>query len=264
MAQLLTCPFPGMDPWLEEPAEWPNVHHSIITKIRDRLQALVPEPYYVKAGVRVYIEQLSDLEETERRPIVPDVAILREAPSSGGVAGAVVDAPIRVRVELLEQREGFVEIRDGSRDHALVTAIEVLSPANKRRGAGREEYLRKQTDVLASRASLVEIDLLRGGELVVAIPPELLPRSAYRVVVTPGHERTLRNLYPFGVRDRLPRVAVPLTQSAFVPLDLGAVLREEWENGPYRRLLRYDQDPTPPLAPDDLAWARERVAAARA
>lgn len=117
--------------------------------------------------------------------------------------------------------------------------------------------------MLASRASLVEIDLLRDGELVVAIPPELLRRSAYRVVVTPGHDRTLRNLYPFGVRDRLPRVAVPLGPSSFVPLDLGEVLREEWEKGPYRRLLRYDQDPVPPLAPDDLAWARELVAAAR-
>ena len=30
-------PFPGMDPWLEHPALWPDVHNSLITAIRDEL-----------------------------------------------------------------------------------------------------------------------------------------------------------------------------------------------------------------------------------
>ena len=30
-------PFPGMDPWLEHPAIWPQVHNSLIAAIRDEL-----------------------------------------------------------------------------------------------------------------------------------------------------------------------------------------------------------------------------------
>ena len=29
--------FPGMDPWLEQPTLWPDVHNSLITSIRDEL-----------------------------------------------------------------------------------------------------------------------------------------------------------------------------------------------------------------------------------
>ncbi len=30
-------PFPGMDPWLEHPAIWPDAQNSLITAIRDEL-----------------------------------------------------------------------------------------------------------------------------------------------------------------------------------------------------------------------------------
>ena len=42
-------------------------------------------------------------------------------------------------------------------------------------GAGREEYLRQQKRVLSSGTHLVEIDLLRVGELTLACPKEKLP-----------------------------------------------------------------------------------------
>ncbi|NEO03945.1 MAG: DUF4058 family protein, partial [Moorea sp. SIO3I7] len=30
-------PFPGMDPYVEHPSAWPNVHHRLITAIADSL-----------------------------------------------------------------------------------------------------------------------------------------------------------------------------------------------------------------------------------
>ncbi|MCK4452049.1 MAG: DUF4058 family protein [Anaerolineae bacterium] len=30
----MPSPFPGMDPYLEYPVRWPDVHHSLITYIR--------------------------------------------------------------------------------------------------------------------------------------------------------------------------------------------------------------------------------------
>jgi hypothetical protein len=46
----------------------------------------------------------------------------------------------------------------------VVTAIEILSPKNKRAGEGYNQYLNKRNQVLHSQSHLVEIDLLRGGE----------------------------------------------------------------------------------------------------
>ena len=77
-------------------------------------------------------------------------------------AGAV--APVLVEVPRVDEvREAYLEVRlTGTA--TVVTVIEILSPTNKRPGKGRDLYLEKRQDVLASRTHLVEIDLLRVGE----------------------------------------------------------------------------------------------------
>ena len=40
-------PFPGMDPWLESPTLWPDVHNSLITSIRDALAPRLAPRYFV-------------------------------------------------------------------------------------------------------------------------------------------------------------------------------------------------------------------------
>ncbi|MBV8126174.1 MAG: DUF4058 family protein [Planctomycetaceae bacterium] len=53
-------PFPGMDPYLENPEIFPDFHDSFITYLRARLQAGLPPPYYAALGRRVWIEDLHD------------------------------------------------------------------------------------------------------------------------------------------------------------------------------------------------------------
>ena len=69
-------------------------------------------------------------------------------------------------------REAFIEIRTANAREDLVTVIEILSPTNKEPGPGREEYIRKQQDVMGSFVHLVEIDLLREEPYVLAPPLE--------------------------------------------------------------------------------------------
>lgn len=255
-------PFPGMDPWLEHPAIWPGVHQRLITYISDAIQPRLGPRYYVDIGERVYLE-LAD------RSVYPDLVMVETHPR-GRVGPAVgtlqADAPVRVHVaEQVELREPFLEVRETHRGERVVAVIEVLSPANKRPGAGREVYQRKQADVLASDAHLVEVDLLRGGEPSVALPPGAGPASAYRVVVSRGSDRSAREVYPFGVQDRLPRVGLPLLPpDPDAVLDLPAVLEQVWERGAYAQRLSYEQEPLPPLGASEAAWARERLASWRA
>jgi Uma2 family endonuclease len=251
--------FPGMDPWIEHPSIWPGVHQRLITYAGDLLQASVGPAYFVAIGERVYVE--SPASET----FYPDVSVVRRhgptdrADGSGSRGEA--DQPTVLVVEPIERREVFLEIHDAATQAKIVTVIEVLSPSNKRLGQGRELYLSKQREVLASSASLVEIDLLRGGEPTVAVPASAALASPYRVVVSLAADRRLRQLYSIQLRDRLPRIAVPLLAADTpVVLDLQGLLDQAYENGGYRRRLDYQKPPVPPLAEAELAWARERIA----
>src|SRR5207248_1649918 len=63
-------------------------------------------------------------------------------------------------------------------------------------------------------------------------------------------------LYPCGLRRRLPRVRTPLADDdPDALLDVQAVLAQTYEAGCYRDRLHYDAPCVPPLAPDDQAWA---------
>ena len=48
-------PFPGMDPWLEHPAIWPDVHNRLITAIADDLTPRLAPRYFVGIEQRVYL-----------------------------------------------------------------------------------------------------------------------------------------------------------------------------------------------------------------
>ena len=135
----MASPFPGMDPYLEDPAVWPGLHDRLIVYGSDALQPLLLPGYYVEIRERVYFEQSRDV-------IHPDATLHRRrpAPPSAGSAAVRVpacgwaDEPTILRAET-RQRESFLEIRSvGSRE--VVTVIEFISPANKYgAGQGREE-----------------------------------------------------------------------------------------------------------------------------
>ncbi len=160
--------FPGMDPWLEDPALWPDVHESLIVYLRAQLQPLLLRPRYVAViEQRLYVEGpdrnvASDIWIRQRRQ--PDTA-------TGQVATvAEVDEPLVADIEDLEVHESRIVIRNLRGGQDVVVVIEVVSPFNKHAGMGRKSYRKKQREVLASAAHLVEIDLLRGGRHVVALP----------------------------------------------------------------------------------------------
>lgn len=245
-------PFPGMDPYLEHPSLWPNVHQRLITYASDALQAQLAPRYYVSIGERVYLE-------APERSVYPDLWVVERGGTRATTTSALEpDRPIVVVVEPVERREVFIEIQDPAAGHRVVTVIEVLSPSNKQPGEGRELYLRKQAEVLASDVHLVEIDLLRAGAPTVALPPSPAGARGYRVVVTRATDRTRRELYQVSIRDRLPRVAIPLRPTdPDAVLDLQAVLDEAYAKGAYGLRVDYTAPPVPPLEGDDAVWARE-------
>jgi hypothetical protein len=269
----MPSPFPGMDPYVENPEIFPDFHDSFITYLRGKLQANLPPPYYAALGRRVWIEAAG-------RSIGLDVHLLRsraspqsQAPPSRAVAIADRPAsrPFVVKVFHDEFREPFVEIYvDAEGGKRLVTSIEVLSPSNKTPGdKGRELFRRKQRELLSSQVNLVDIDLLRGGEHATAVPLEqalaVCGTFDYHISVHPFNDFETFYVYPMDLKEQLATIEIPLLPGdAGVLLDLQTVFNRCYDEGPYAREIRYGEDAViPPLRSDQAAWAVQVLQARR-
>lgn len=251
----MPSPFPGMNPYLEQDDVWEDFHHDWLIRAREALNPQVGPDYLVKIEVRLYLRELS---EDERRFFGrSDVAVAWQAGEQAQhTAATTIAAPIQLTLPAVDsESESWLEIRD-RRDRRLVTVIELLSPSNKTPGADRDAYLGKRRRVLGSMAHFVEIDLRRGGER-----PRLpeLPPCDYYALVSRYAERPRLDLWPVGLRERLPVVPVPLDPAdADARLDLQAVLDCTYDAAGYAKYV-YADSPQPPLSPADAEWAKQFV-----
>jgi hypothetical protein len=258
----MPSPFPGMDPYLEQADIFPDFHDRFVTHLSEVLQPDLPELYYAALGRRAWIE-------VSERFVGPDVDVLRlrERGTKSGGRVAVADErsckPLVIHVPHDERVETLVEIYMGRGSHRrLVTSMEVLSVSNKTPGEhGRDLYLRKQREILASQVHLVEIDLLRGGRHTTAVPQDRLAQATdsfdYHVCV--HHFDNLEDyfVYPIRLTQPLPGISIPLLPGdGAVALDLQKVFQRTYEAGPYSREIDYLADiPEPSLSPEHAAWA---------
>jgi hypothetical protein len=268
----MPSPFPGMDPYLESPDIWSDFHDRLAEQISRDLNRSLPRPYYARLAMR---PEVGILGEDPPRRIVPDVAVTRPrhqppAPAESGVA--VLDQPrtdvspsVRLRVSHELPRHHFVEIRDASRGHILVTLIEIVSPSNKRPGPDRRGYEAKQREILDSDVSLIELDLLRTGDAVAGGPAliesvsRMSPVPDYLITVNRAWQRGADldfELFPIGLAEPLPCIAVPLREGEpEVPLDVQYTFNQVYDAGPYARgAVDYGGPPDPPLGPDLTDW----------
>jgi hypothetical protein len=248
-----------MDPYLEGPRLWRDVHTRMISEIQEALNLQLGDRYVARIEERVYI---SDVEDPGRRVIIPDVHVAATGQSGVAAQGEVAAqdgvAVVEV-VELIDEEvtEPYVEIVD-LESRAVVTVIEVLSPTNKISGArGRDAYMEKRSRVLASRTNLIEVDLLRDGEPVFV--GQALPRHDYMVVLSRFQQNRRRVLvWPILLRHRLPRIPVPLRGGdPDATLDLQGVLNQSYERGKYHLDIDYKQAPEIPLSLEAARWSDE-------
>jgi hypothetical protein len=247
-----------MDPYLEDPELWPDVHHALISEIRALLNPLIRPKYVARVDVRVYT--VDDADPARKLFRITDVKIelasmlvgarLTRKASPKGVDESL---EITTMAEDDELEEAYIKIVDvKSKD--LVTHIEVISPTNKVAGSeGRKNYAQKRAEVMASEAHFVEIDLLRRGKPFVN-------RSgldcSYLAHVSRAERRPKGRVWPIQLQRRLPAIAIPLRgNDPDARLDLQLALANAYESAAYDSSIDYAGPAEPPLVEEDAASA---------
>lgn len=257
----MPSPFPGMDPFIEM-EEWSDFHGAMIFAFRGQLAPQLRPKYVVRAETRVYLERSF----LEPQSFQPDVRIIRSAKNGKRASTAARGQAAVLEPELFdipmpeELREHFLIIRDRDR-REVVTVIEVLSPANKRRGSeGFREYYAKRDELLTKHVHLIELDLLRGGIRPASVQP-LAPTTDYCAFTHRVELRPKAQVLQWTVRESLPLLPIPLGHGdSDAVLNLQEAFASAYEGGEYDVTIDYAAKLVPPLRKTDGPWLKQLLA----
>lgn len=250
--------FPGMNPYLERPDIWPEIHYGLISGLMRSLNPLLNPKYRAAVDKRTYLDSVL--------VGIPDTTVIQSANSSGleqpspsasselQSSTVVLSKPEIVSVPMLEEvTERFLEIRETTTGR-VITVIEVLSPKNKRVGEGRSQYLRKRQTILSSQTHFVEIDLLRTGQ---PMPIQGGQESSYQILVSRVGDRPSAERYPFNVQDPIPVFTLPLMSPDSEPvIQLAKLIEQAYQEAALDLVIDYNQRPEPALSEHDVSWLK--------
>jgi len=253
----MPSPFPGMDPYLEDPAFWSDFHASFLPYLRDAINERLPDNYEARLDEKVNL--------TERSPdriklLEPDLAVSQDQALTPGTTPAVGVATLEpMTIPHLpieeEEHERWIEILHRP-ERSLVTVLELLSPANKEE-PGFRRYLDKRNGLLWwHNVHLVEVDLLlRGRRLPLRDP---LPAGDYYIMISRGDRRPDCQVYAWTLRQPLPSLPVPLrAPDPDLTIDLETVFTTAYDRGRYRRSLPYSTPLGARLTPEMREWVQQ-------
>ncbi len=258
----MPSPFPGMDPYIEQPSLWGDFHNNFATQIQAQLNSSIRPNYFARLIPYFTYETLAI---GHRQGTYPDVSVFQSTspiPSlpigSSGSGVAVLEPPTAVESEVeldFPFRQHSVEIYTRL-EQELVTVIEILSPVNKRVGHDAyEHYIKKRRQILNSdQVHLLEIDLLRGGKRPPLARP--VPDASYYIMLSRIETRPRVLVWPIQLQEPLPIITVPLRRpDADVALNLHEAFSDVYDRCAYDVQLDYNKAvPPPALSKTQQAW----------
>ncbi len=246
-------PFPGMNPYLQ--SHWGDVHSRFMVYACDQINDQLPGDLHARVEESLAV----DFEDRYSRTIFPDVKVteLDRSLEPGVSSSIAVAEPCVITIPSEHRTERHIEIIDPAGGR-VVTAIELLSPQNKSRRLGRLAYRKKQKEYIHGGVNLVEIDLIRGGRFMLAVPRAALPsrcQTPYLICIRRATAKDQAEVFPVSLRECLPNIRIPLRPTdQEVVLQLQSLLDESYRRGRYDT-IDYRESTDPALLADDEAWA---------
>lgn len=247
-------PFPGMDPYLEGPL-WSSLHGSLVEEIARQLNPMLQPTYLALPNSRVVLTRPDPIELLPVQDRFPDVGVYGTEAGKPSEESETLTAPLTLTALMPEAiTQSFIEIVTiGSR--TLVTAIEILSPTNKR-GAGLRKFRKKRQELLGGPAHYLEIDLLRIGKRFPVM--STLPSVPYFVFLSRANRRPRTETWPIVLNQPLPKVPVPLLPvDVDVTLDLQLAWNTIYNLYAYDRVVSHEGKPRVKLSVEQQSWADE-------
>ena len=257
----MKSPFPGVDPYLEQ--HWGDIHTRLMVYISDQISDQLPSDLQARVEESVSV----DLDESPRW-IYPDITVVElpdaSAAAAVAVANAVITEPTIIPLPNEKPTQRHIEIVDLNSGNRVVTAIELLSPANKQEEAGRSAYRRKQREYIEAGVNLVEIDFIRTGAFVVAAPEGRIPwdmRTPFIICIRCAYRPEHAEIISVALEQPVPNFRIPLRQTdADAVLRLQPLLDDCYLRGRYAS-IDYTQPSRPKLDDKAAAWAMELIRA---
>ena len=232
----MKSPFPGMDPYLEQ--HWRNVHHRLITYASDQLHPTCRATF----GRELKSECSSNRRKVISTRFIPRCtwwSIPKQKADEGqpaeGAAIAVAE-PILVHVDREPSSQGYIEIVDAEFRQPRCHGHRVRESHEQIARRRPEALPKKQKEVIAAGASLVEIDL-------IARASDCWPdrRNCFTAGngqptwrASRGMEAGCGRALSAALAAPLPALRIPLRQSdADVTLNLQPLIDQCYENGGY-------------------------------
>jgi hypothetical protein len=254
----MKSPFLGMNPWLEGYL-WPDVHSDLASAIRSLLAPMIAPKYVARLAIAAYMDNDP---ESEIGITYPDVEVLRQgnilkepvvAYGNRSTTVPTIVAPFKLPIDV---KVISVEVRDVEHNK-LVTAIEILSPLNKRK-PNLIDYREKINELHKSGVHVLEIDLLRRGTRPF---PHNKSNKHYQMMLLRA-KKNKAAVWAVGIQDELPVLPVPLlAPDPDVALDLGQALDIIFERSLYHLSIDYKKEAAPPtFSEEELAWIQTIIA----
>ena len=260
----MPSPFPGMDPYLEG-ASWESFHAAYIDDIGRQLAAKLRPKYVVRVERRFVVDPAHGFDDLaiSESSTYPDVGVIPRMtghPNEAGGAVGIVEPPLQLATIITSRvPQRSLSITDVA-ERRLVTAIELLSPSNKRPGGGRDEYIERRDRFLSADVHLIELDLLRRG---MRLPMRgTLPPTPYFACVSRAGHRPMTGIWPINLCDPLPTIPLPLLAGdADAMLDLQSAFNQTYDAFGFDLELDYQSPPEIPLSPEERAVVDDRLKA---
>jgi len=252
----MTSPFPGVDPYLE--LFWGDIHTRLMVYISDQINDQLPADLQARVEESVSVDL-----NAGSRWIYPDIKVTEQIDPLPISPIAIADLPVAEPALIPVDdpaTERHIEIVDLAGSNRVVTAIELLGPANKTSEAGRTAYRRKQQEYRTAHVNLVEIDLIRSGSPIVAAPISKVSKdvpSDFMVCIRRVQTPAFAEIISISIRKPVPNFRIPLR-----PADADAVVQlQPLLNDCYRRgryvSIDYSKAPVPRLDDSHQDWAKQ-------
>jgi hypothetical protein len=140
-------------------------------------------------------------------------------------------------------------------DGRLVTLLDIVSPTDKLTEAGRTAYRTTRRAAQASKANVVEIDLVLRGEPMLEYSREGLRSWDYAVTVTRATSPERYEIYTGALEKRLPRFRLPLaSDDRDIVVNLQEAFSTTYDDSGFWDQIDYRKDPVVPLSLE--IWGR--------